>query len=439
MLLVTILAVSLFAAPTPGFQTVTLKNGMRVVLLPDPQAQAVDVALWYEAGPLFEPKGKSGITHLVERLLVRSGGADTASFHTGLALEGAQASSITTPDYSSIYATGPAETADLVIRRLAAIGRSGPADAAAVAAERDAVLAERSMRLEGSLAARALERLFALAFEGHGYARPVLGIASEVSSITPEDVAAYRAERFMPGTMALSVVGRFDPKPVLAAIKKEFEPLKGPKPAKKNGATRPPSPATPDEERRGTEQGPSGAAAVAVGWRAPAAGDADRAAVEILVRIAGSGPDSRLGRRQSESEWPIGLSRVVFDARRAGSALYAMAVPNPGAELEAAERSLVGTLEQMAAEPITADELRRARLAIERDGMLEQQTVRGRARQLGAALYEEGEMRAKEKWRDALSGVTEADVQRAAVRVLKPALRSVVRLQSTTPDSGGAR
>jgi predicted Zn-dependent peptidase len=71
--------------------------------------------------------------------------------------------------------------------------------------------------------------------------------------------------------------------------------------------------------------------------------------------------------------------------------------------------------------------------------MLEQQTVRGRARQLGAALYEEGEMRAKEKWRDALSGVTEADVQRAAVRVLKPALRSVVRLQSTTPDSGGAR
>jgi zinc protease len=442
MLLVTLLVVGLFAAPGPGVQMVTLKNGVRVVLAPDARATALDVALWYEAGPLFERTGKSGITHLVERLLLRSRGADTASFHNALALEGVQASSITTPDYSSLFATGPAESADLVIRQLGAVARSAAADSAMVAAEREGVLDERATRLEGSLAARALERLFSMVFAGHGYGRPVIGLASDVSGITAADVASYRAERFGPANMTVSVIGRFDSKAALATIKREFEGIKPAKSAPKSGKggnARLAAPPVPSEPQRALEPAPAGGQAVAAGWRAPAANDADRAALEVLARIAGSGPESRIGKRQSEPEWPIGLSRVVFDPRRTGSVLYAVAVPNPGSELSAVERTLVGTIETMATEPITPEEVRRARTLIEREAMLERQTVRGRARMLGAALFEEDDAGGREKWRESLAAVTNADVQRAAARVLKPALRSVVTVMPAAPDSGGAR
>ena len=56
-------------AALPPVETKTLKNGLRVVLAPDPDALAADVAVWYATGSRFEKPGRSGITHLFERLM----------------------------------------------------------------------------------------------------------------------------------------------------------------------------------------------------------------------------------------------------------------------------------------------------------------------------------------------------------------------------------
>src|SRR5690242_17080783 len=50
---------------------VTLKNGLRVLLAPDTSAAAVDVTMWSDAGTRTEAPGRSGITLLTERLLMR--------------------------------------------------------------------------------------------------------------------------------------------------------------------------------------------------------------------------------------------------------------------------------------------------------------------------------------------------------------------------------
>ena len=50
-------AAGALAAP-PAPETTTLKNGLRVVLVPDSEAKAVDVAVWYGTGPAVEPPGQ---------------------------------------------------------------------------------------------------------------------------------------------------------------------------------------------------------------------------------------------------------------------------------------------------------------------------------------------------------------------------------------------
>ena len=57
---------SLQAAEVTSF---SLENGMDVVVLEDRRAPAVVHMVWYRVGSADEPRGKSGIAHLLEHLM----------------------------------------------------------------------------------------------------------------------------------------------------------------------------------------------------------------------------------------------------------------------------------------------------------------------------------------------------------------------------------
>ena len=63
------------AAPAPSgtgpVSAFTLDNGLRVLMVPDPRATAVDLSAWYPAGVRYERVGTRGISHLFERLSSR--------------------------------------------------------------------------------------------------------------------------------------------------------------------------------------------------------------------------------------------------------------------------------------------------------------------------------------------------------------------------------
>src|SRR5437764_13312079 len=57
--------------PAPSFpvQRFRLENGLRVVLMPDPSAPTVAIAVVYDAGFRSEPEGMTGFAHLFEHLM----------------------------------------------------------------------------------------------------------------------------------------------------------------------------------------------------------------------------------------------------------------------------------------------------------------------------------------------------------------------------------
>ena len=65
-----ILMLQALAVPAPApVRTVTLPNGLTILLASDSTAVAVDVGVWYRAGTRFEAPGKSGVAQMFGRLM----------------------------------------------------------------------------------------------------------------------------------------------------------------------------------------------------------------------------------------------------------------------------------------------------------------------------------------------------------------------------------
>jgi zinc protease len=100
-------------------------------------------------------------------------------------------------------------------------------------------------------------------------------------------------------------------------------------------------------------------------------------------------------------------------------------------------------VERLGDEPVSADELDRARRQAEIGILLAWQTAHGRAQSLGLAQLVEGDFQKAWQRIDRMRALTPADLQRAAARVLKPDARCVVWMTPSrkppAPTAGGGK
>lgn len=425
-------ATAAFAA-LPSVESTTLKNGLRIVLAPDPDARAVDVAVWYATGSRLEKPGRSGITHLFERLMfhgTEAAGAD--DYRRLLTSEGATVNTLTTSDYTSFFATVPASAVELALRLEAERMSRLRITAADVETERGFVLGERRVFLEMNPVGRGVEKLYATAFPGHGYGRPVIGTETDLASITLDDALEYYRDRYAPSNAVLTVVGRFEPRATLLAIRRHFDPL----PRRGTPVSRPAPPGPP--QPRAADRIPGRTPLLLAGWRAPVSSDGTNAVLDLLVRVLSSSSGQVGGERFVQT-------RVGFDPRRDGSIFYTVAMIRTPSDSAAAEQDMVRAIEALATTPVPVDDLDRAKREIQLKWLTDQQTVRGRARALGEALLVDGDMRAADRKLDAIRNLTPADIMTVSQKVFRPEARTLVWMMPSgaaapaTLDGGDAR
>src|SRR5439155_20166731 len=90
-------------------------------------------------------------------------------------------------------------------------------------------------------------------------------------------------------------------------------------------------------------------------------------------------------------------------------------------------------VEALARQPVSAEELDRAKREWELDWLTALETVRGRARLLGKALLVDGDAAAPARRLEVVRNLTPADLEAAARRVFLPESRSVVLLMPAPP------
>jgi zinc protease len=354
----------------------------------------------------------------MERLMFRgSPRYAPGEYRRQLADLGATANTFLTPDYTSFFSTGPAGSLDGLLR-LEADRMAGQRLTAANLAGETRALREEQRRLAESPVTRALQQLYARAFEGHPYANPIQGRPAHLAQLSLPATTAYARARYGPGNAVVTVVGAFDPATAPAALERTFGAVSRRDPPARVSRTEP-----APGERRGSVRAPLRLAVA--GWRAPA-DSACGAELSLLAHVLGAGASQRLG-IELQGRHRIAVSTAAeFDGRRQASLFYALAVAAPGADSAALEQALVDQVERLAREPVSDDELTRARKALLLEDRLDGQTSRGRAQRWTAAALTDGDWRAADRKMQRIESITAAELQRVAAEVFVPGRRTVV-------------
>jgi predicted Zn-dependent peptidase len=304
--------------------------------------------------------------------------------------------------------------------------------------EREVVLEERRMRTEDQPAGRAREALYALTFQALPYRWPVIGWRSDIESTTVEDCRNFFRTFYVPNNIVIAVVGDFDGDAALKQIRERFGDL---------------VPAAEIPRRRTREPRQSGvrraqvhfdvrAPVLATAWKTPPAGHPDAEALDVVSKILSGGRSSRAYRRLIHDE-QIALSAHGVNSEFAGAGLFgAYASVRPGESIDRVEASFLEEIARLREEPVTAEELDKAKRQLEVSMVHELMTNAAIANRIGYDVTIFGAIRPLEDRLAAIQAVDAADVQRVARTYLTDDGRNVVHVvpppASSEPERGGS-
>ena len=416
------LVVPAVARAADPVQATTLDNGLRVLILEDHRSPISSFQVWYRVGARNEARGATGIAHFLEHMMFK--GTPTVGpreFARIVEQNGGRNNAFTTADVTSYFVDIAADKLDLVARLDADRMHNLLLDTREINSEREVILEERRTRTEDDPGGFLGEEVSSIAFKAHPYGVPVIGWAEDIKRITPEEIRAFYKTYYVPNNANVAVVGDVKASEALAIIRKHFGPMaRAPEPPPML-AVEPPQ----NGERRVKVLKEAQLPIVYLGYHVPNQQSNDAPALEMLSTILSGGRASRLYRhlvyeRQLALEAGGDYPYFSFDP----NLFWFWGTPMPGQTPETMEKALVDEMERFKKEPVTDEELTRAKNQIEAAFVFEEDSVHRRATLL-ARFELIGGYALMAQYLDRLRAVTAADVTRVAQAYFQDYRKSV--------------
>lgn len=403
-----------------GIAEYRLANGLQVLLVPDASKPTTTVNLTYHVGSRHENYGETGMAHLLEHLMFK-GTPTTRNVWGEFTKRGLRANGSTWFDRTNYFASFAANDdnlrwflswhADAMVHSF--IARKD--------LDSEMTVVRNEMEMGENNPGRILyQKTLAAMYDWHNYGKDTIGARSDVENVDIARLQAFYRQYYQPDNATLVVSGQFDTARVLAWVQQYFGKIPKPRRVLPTLYT---LDAAQDGERALTLRRVGGAPLLYAGYHVPAAADPGFAAIELLALVLGDAPSGRLHRRLVEKQLAASVGAEPFGLHDPGAALF-VAQLAPGQDVERARSELIAVLESVAAEPVTAEELERARAKWLKGWDLaftNPETV-------GVSLSEsvaQGDWRLFFLIRDRVKATTLEDVQRVAVERLLPSNRTL--------------
>ncbi len=400
----------------------TLDNGLRVLLLEDHRSPIVSFQIWYRVGSRDEHRGATGIAHFLEHLMFKGTPARGPKQFARLVEEnGGQDNAFTSQDVTSYFVDIAAPKIDLVIELEADRLQNLLLDPKEINAEREVVIEERRTRTEDDPSGFLGEEVGSIAFKAHPYGSPIIGWMEDIKRITPAEIRAFYKTYYVPNNAIVVAVGDFRAPAVLEKIQKTFGRIPRAKTPPPVLAIEP----MQNGERRVIVKKEAELPVVYMAWHVPNHRANDAPTLEVLSTILSGGRASRLYRdlvyqRQLALEAGGDYSYFALDP----NLFWFWATPMPGQTPETLEAELAKHMERLKTEPVTDEELARAKNQIESAFVFQEDSVHRRAALL-ARFELIGGYGQKDSFMTKIRAVTAADLTRVAGAWFAPERRSV--------------
>ena len=408
-----------------------LENGLRVVYLGVHSSPVVTVQVHYRAGAKDDPVDRPGLAHLFERLLVSGSRHMPPNRHVVyIDRVGGSTHAQVTEDSTVLVDTVPRAHLDFVLRMEAERMRDLLLDASSFESERARTKDDIRRRLENNPILSAFERLRALAFTKHPYARVVAGTLGDLDAISLADVRKFYDSYYQPNNAVLVVVGDVTEEEVKRAAVDAFGKLSRgvdvERPAKDVIEPHQDAP-------RHDEVEPSQVGLVILAYKLPGARANDMVPLRVLGSILSDGESSRLYRRiVAKQSVAVSAGAIVSELEDASLLLLygAFLRVDQASKVEAALHDEMVALQKTL---VAESELVKAKNQILSRLVFGMQDVEGLAAQLAASTLGQGSPGAWLESPAKVSAVTAKDVLRVAKTYLTPESVSVVVMPPIVP------
>jgi zinc protease len=401
----------------------TLDNGLRVLLLEDHRSPIVSFQVWYRVGSRNEHAGATGIAHLLEHMMFKGTPKyGPRQFAQLVEQNGGNDNAFTTHDVTSYFVNIAAERIDLVLDLEADRMQHLSLDSKAIDGERQVVIEERRTRTEDDPGGVLSEEVSAIAFKAHPYGAPVIGWMEDLKRITPEEIGAFYRRYYVPNNALITAVGDFKAPELLEKITRTFGKIpRGDTPPRVTAVEPPQS----GERRVTVRKAEARLPIVYLGFHVPNYTSADAPALEILSVVLSGGRASRL------------YTNLVYQRQLAldagGDYSYLSQDPNlfwfwatamPGQTPETLETALLAELENLRTQPVTSEELQRAKNQVEAAFVFQEDSVHRRASLL-ARFELIGGYALKDEYLAKVRAVTASDITRVARAYFREGTKNV--------------
>jgi zinc protease len=414
------------ASSVEGITEYRLPNGLQVLLVPDESKPSTTVNLTFRVGSRHENYGETGMAHLLEHLIFK-GTPTTKNVWAEFTKRGLRANGTTWVDRTNYFASFNANEENLQWY----LGWLADAMVNSFIAEEDLTsemtVVRNEMEMGENNPGRILfERTLSAMYDWHNYGKSTIGARADVENVDISRLQAFYRLHYQPDNATIIVAGKFDAARTLAWVSKSFGAIS--KPQRVLPATYTLD-AVQDGERQITVRRVGGTPLIYVGYHVPPGSHADFAAVALLTQVLGDTPGGRLHKRVVEKQLAAGAFGEALSFAEPGLMIVGAQLA-PGQDLDKARSEITAVLDGVASEPITTQELERARvqwLNAWDKGFNDPQIV-------GVALSDAislGDWRMYFLKRDQVRKVTLADINRVASERLRADNRTVALYRPT--------
>lgn len=395
-----------------------LDSGVRVLTEQMPGVRSVTLGYWVGVGSRHEAAHQYGSTHFLEHLLFkgtqRRSAMDIAAPFDAV---GAESNAMTGKESTCYYARVLDDDLPLAVDLLTDMVTSAVLDPEEMEMERGVILEELAMA-EDDPSDVVQERFAEQVLDGHPLGRPIGGTTSSIAAATRNDVWDHFQQWYRPEELVITAAGGVDHETLCRFVEDRLADSRWDMNRRASPA---PLPDGHDElipVRSGTEHiaKPIEQAQVILGGRGMRAGDEDRFALTLMHSILGGSMSSRLFQEIREKR---GLAYSTFsfssgftDAGYYG--LYAGCLPSKVAQVT---ETMAAELERIAVEPVSAEELGRAKGQLRGATVLGMEETSARMSRLGSAELVRGEFVDISDTLAKVDAVTAEDITRVAARL----------------------
>lgn len=392
----------------------TLANGLQLVVVENHEQPVVSVRLYTPAGAAAEPEGKTGVARLTASTLDQGTSSRTAE-EIASTVEGTGASLSTgaSDDYGFVATSVLTDRLSTVLDVMAdvVLNPTFPEEEVANQKKRMSSSLEQQLGQPGALASR---RFRSLVYGDHPYGedpRP-----EDVDGLTRGDLESFHGSRYTPHGSLLVFAGDVSLEEAREAARSRFGEWAGPRVEEGDF----PEPPSPDSFRIHLVHRPGSAqSSIWVGHLGPREPGADRYALDVMNRVLGGGPASRLYLiLREEKGWTYGARSRFTEPRDRG--YFAASANVRPAVTDSTLGELVRQLRRIRGETVPEGELEDAKSYLTGNFPLQLETPQQVASQVADALLRGLGVEYLETYRRRIAEVTAEDVQRAAREHVRP-------------------